>query len=685
MQHFQQFHHVRRRVGFFPLLVLVFTIISCNTEKNKIETATDNNGYTYEFVKNDPAKARIYTLDNGLKVYLSYNGDEPRVSTLIGVKAGSTSDPAETTGLAHYFEHMMFKGTDEIGTLDWENEKIALDRITELFEEHRAETDPEIKKAIYHEIDSMSQIAASYVVPNEYDKMVSSLGAKRTNAGTSYESTVYMNDIPSNELEKWLKLERERFGDMVLRLFHTELETVYEEFNMYQDMDRSRASNALFEGLFPTHPYGRDVIGEPEHLKNPSLVNIYKFAETWYRPNNMAIALAGDMDLDATIAMIDKYFGDLEPNPQLPEIVQPVEKPITEPVVKEVVGPDAESMSLAFRFDGGNTDIDHHVSLIDMLLSNSQAGLIDINLNQKQKVLKAGSYSYFMRDYGMHNFYGQPREGQTLEEVKDLLLEQIELIKKGEFDDWLLEAVVNDMRLSEIRRDEYNFARVYGYINSFVMGWPYNYRIGYIDEMEKITKDQLVTFANENYKDNYVVVYKRTGENKDLYKVEKPEITPIDINRDDQSEFFTQFMAEEADNLSPVFVDFEKRSVHKTLKPVLRSVTFTTKPTNFSICSTSLIWGKITTSNYPSRSSTSLISEQINILLKSCKKNFSSTAFLWMFMLATTAVMFTLPELKNHLRKGLNCSNTYWLMSNPTSKPMMIMWRVSLKNGPTIN
>ena len=566
MHQFPTFHHLKQLTGIFSISVFIVLLSACSTEKYETKTAVDSNGYSYEYVKNDPANARIYTLNNGLKVYLSYNADEPRISTLIGVRAGSTSEPIETTGLAHYFEHMMFKGTDEIGTLDWENEKIALDRITELFEQHRAETDPEIKKAIYHEIDSMSQIAASYVVPNEYDKLVSSLGAKRTNAGTSYESTVYMNDIPSNELEKWLKIERERFGDMILRLFHTELETVYEEFNMYQDMDRARASNAMFEGLFPTHPYGRDVIGLPEHLKNPSLVNIYKFAETWYRSNNMAIALAGDMDLDKTIALIDQYFGTMEPNNELPAIVQPKEEPITEPVVKEVVGPDAESVALAFRFDGGNREIEQMVSMIDQILSNSQAGLIDIDLNQKQKVLRASSYSYFLRDYGVHNFYGQPREGQTLEQVKDLLLTELEKIKKGEFDDWMTEAIINDMRLTEIRRDESNFARAYGYINTFIMGWPYSYRISNIDEMEKITKEQIIAFANENYGNNYVVVYKRTGENKDLYKVEKPIITPIDINREDQSQYFQEFMALESEDIAPAFVDFKKEISTKNLE-----------------------------------------------------------------------------------------------------------------------
>ncbi|MCD4729680.1 MAG: insulinase family protein [Bacteroidales bacterium] len=546
-------------------LVALFTLISCTTDNYKLKTATDQHGYIYEHVTGDPLKARIYKLENGLKVYLSYNPEEPRVATLIGVRAGSTSDPVETTGLAHYFEHLMFKGTTRIGALDWENEKIYLDQITDLFEQHKATDDPEEKLAIYQKIDSVSQIAASYVAPNEYDKLVSSLGAKRTNAGTSYESTIYINDIPSNEFEKWLKLESERFSNMVLRLFHTELETVYEEFNMYQDMDRARVRKALMQGLFKEHPYGKDVIGTPYDLKNPSIKNIYEFAETWYRPNNLAIAIAGDINMEEAIVLIDKYFGSMEPNLDLPIIEQPVEEPITEPVVKEVVGPDAESLRMAFRFDGNNSEDQKYVTLIDMILSNSKAGLIDLNLNQQQKVLRAGAYPYFLKDYGMHTFYGQPREGQTLEEVKDLLLGEIEKIKNGEFDDWMIEAVINDMRLSDIRSQESNFSRVFELISVFIDDMPYTDRLKFVDELEQITTEQLMAFAKENYKNNYVVVYKRTGENTELVKMEKPPITPLDINRDDQSEFYQEFVSSEVDNLKPVFIDFKKEIITEQL------------------------------------------------------------------------------------------------------------------------
>ena len=193
---------MKNRIVIQTAILLLF-FSACTTEKYELKQKTDKNGYTYEYVENDPVKARIYTLENGLKVFLTDNKDEPRIYTAIAVHAGSASDPAETSGLAHYFEHMMFKGTDEIGTLDWEKEKLLLDEISDLFEQHRNTQDPEKKKEIYFKIDSVSALAAKYAVANDYDKLAASIGAKGTNAGTNYDMTVYINDIPSNEIQKW--------------------------------------------------------------------------------------------------------------------------------------------------------------------------------------------------------------------------------------------------------------------------------------------------------------------------------------------------------------------------------------------------------------------------------------------------------------------------------------------------
>jgi zinc protease len=543
---------------FLISLMLVLFLISCAENQSKTKSQKDANGYQYETVKDDPFKARIYELDNGLKVYLTINKDEPRIQTLIAVRAGSTYDPAETTGLAHYFEHMMFKGTDEIGTQDWETEKIYIGKISELFELHKNTSDPAEKAKIYHQIDSVSGIAAKYAVANEYDKMVAALGAKGTNAGTSNEYTVYMNDIPSNQFEKWLKLESERFSDPVLRLFHTELETVYEEFNMSQDNDYRKVNQAMMSGLFKVHPYGtQTTLGEPDHLKNPSMINIMNYFHTYYVPNNIAFCLSGDLDFEKTIQMIDKYWGKMKANPNIPVRDLPKEDQITEPVVKTVVGPAAETMQMGFRFDGTNSKDEKYVTMIDNILSNSQAGLIDLDLNQEQKVLRAGSYANFMIDYGMHIFYGNPRQGQSLEEVKELLLVEIEKVKNGEFEDWMLEAVINDMKLSQLRQQESNY-KAFEFMNAFINNVSWEENLAFIDELEKITKAELVQFAKENYKDNYVVVYKETGKDTTSVKLEKPPINPVDLNREAQSEFFKEYMEIQPEKLEPVFLNFEE-------------------------------------------------------------------------------------------------------------------------------
>jgi predicted Zn-dependent peptidase len=476
--------------------------------------------------------------------------------SLIATHAGSVNDPSETTGLAHYLEHLMFKGTGKFGTSNWAAEKPLIDSISNLFEQHKATADPVKKKELYRAIDRISQKAAVYAIPNEYDKLSSLIGAKGTNAFTSYEMTAFVNDIPVNEIEKWLKMEYERFQDPVLRLFHTELETVYEEFNMYQDKDQMRASNKLMSGLFPNNPIGRDVIGYPEHLKNPSMVNILNFYHTWYVPNNMVIILSGDIDFEKTIRMIDNTFGRF-PSKELPKITDIKEEPITQPVVREVTGPEAEQILFAYRFDGYKSEDRKFVNMIDYILTNATAGLIDLDLNQKQKVLHAECGSYFLKDYGFQEFMGTPRKGQTLDEVKNLLMAEIDKIKRGEFDDWLLQATINNIKLEKIRRNEGN-ERAYGLLEDFINGVSIADELNYYDDLSKITKEEIMAFAKEKYKDNYVIVYKRNGEAKDLVKVEKPVITPLQINRNVQSDFLTNFAKEPVAPIEPVFVDYGK-------------------------------------------------------------------------------------------------------------------------------
>ena len=514
--------------------------------------------YTYESVTNDPLKARIYHLENGLTVYLSVYKNAPRIQTYIAVRAGSKNDPKNCTGLAHYLEHMLFKGTDNYGTKDYAKEKIELEKIEALYEVFRNTTDTLKRKSIYHQIDSISVNASNFSIANEYDKMLTSIGANGTNAYTFLEQTVYINDIPSNQLENWTTIESERFLNPVMRLFHTELEAVYEEKNRHLDNDDSKVWEALFVGLWPNNTYGsQTTIGTIEHLKNPSLTEIKKYFHSYYVPNNMAICLSGDFDPDATIKLIDKKFSSWK-SQTIPSYQPYEEKAITSPVIKEVVGPDAESVTLGYRFAGlGSKDADL-LMLVNKILFNGKAGLIDLNLNQKQKVLEAGAVDMEFKDYSANQIYGKPKEGQKLEQVRDLLLGEIEKIKKGDFPDWLLSAIITDMKLQQTKMYEENSARADAFVSAFISGQKWEDAVNTIERLSKITKQQVIDFVNANYTNNYVIIYKRTGEDKNIQKVTKPTITPINVNKTDQSDFVKNITTSKVKDIDPVFLDYNK-------------------------------------------------------------------------------------------------------------------------------
>lgn len=523
------------------------------------ENVSADGRYRYITVSGDPLGVRVYTLQNGLTVMMSVNTTEPRIQTLIAIRAGSKNDPASHTGLAHYLEHMLFKGTDRYGTMDWSTESKYIAEIEGLYEKFNQSTDPAVRSAIYHAIDSVSGVAARYAIPNEYDKLLGAIGARGTNAFTSMEETVYESDIPANQLEKWLAIEAERFRFPVFRLFHTELEAVYEEKNISLDNDNSKVYEALLGGLFRNHSYGtQTTLGTVEHLKNPSLYEIRKYFNAHYVPNNMAIILAGDFDPDRAIAFIDRNFGSFKPSPALPTFTYAPEVARTAPEQIDVVGSDAESVRLAYRLPGAGTREALLLELTDLLLAYKGSGLIDINLNQGQKVLEAGSSPWILKDYSMHFFSGTPNDGQSLEEVRSLLIGEIEKIKRGEFDEACMRAVIRNLHVDRIEQYENNGGRAYAMLDAFAQGLPWEEIAGRIDAMSKLTRSDVIEFANRYYRDDYVVVYKRKGEDSNVVKVEKPPITPVPVNRDAVSDFVKTMNATPSQPISPAFIDYDR-------------------------------------------------------------------------------------------------------------------------------
>lgn len=516
--------------------------------------------YSYEKVADDAMNVRIYTLDNGLKVYLSVNKEQPRIQTMIAVRVGAKNDPKETTGLAHYFEHLMFKGTEKFGTSNYEAEKPLLDQIEQLFEQYRATEDEKERKAIYSQIDAVSQQAAGYAIPNEYDKLVQSIGGDGCNAWTSYDETSYMSEIPSNQVENWAKIESERFKNAVIRGFHTELETVYEEYNMSLTRDNNKVIEKFLGLMMPNHPYGQhSVLGKQEHLKNPSITNIKNYYKTYYVPNNMAVCMSGDFDPDQVIKVIDTYFGDMTPNANLPQGVEGTITPVTEPRRAEVYGLESEMLFAGWLTGSATSDDALMLEIVPEILSNAYCGIIDQNLIQEQKVLYAGASGDQLADAGFMMLMGMPKNGQTLEQVEALLLEQVEKLKSGEFDESILSAIIANYKRDQMTSIENNFDRCYSMVLSFINGNSWENEVTKLDRVSRITKADVVAWANEKLTpQSLVTVYKRQGEDKNQKKISKPQITPIPSNRNTQSAFLTEIANSEVEPIAPRFTDFKR-------------------------------------------------------------------------------------------------------------------------------
>ena len=529
--------------------------------------------YSYESIPNDPMQTRIYTLKNGLKIYLSVNKEKPRVQTYIAVRTGSRNDPKETTGLAHYLEHLMFKGTTHFGSSNVEAERPYLDSIEARFEQYRHITDPAARKQWYHQIDSISQLAARYNIPNEYDKMMTAIGSEGTNAYTSNDVTCYVENIPSNEIDTWARVQGDRFQNMVIRGFHTELEAVYEEYNIGLSSDWRKVYAALFAKLFPTHPYGtQTTIGLGEHLKNPSITNIKNYFNKYYVPNNIAICLSGDLDPDKTVASIEKYFGNWKPSTHIDVPQFPAQPALTAPVDTTVVGKEAPMLFMGWRAEPSNSLQIDTLEVIAQLLSNGQAGLFDLDLSQKLKVQEIEAGVTDMDEYSVFYVYGQPKSGQTLQEVRSLALSEIEKLKKGNFSDDLLPSIVNNYKRYYYTQLDNNQFRAKQYVDAFINHKDWKQEVDKLNRISKLTKAEIVKFANQFFRNDFACVYKEQGNDTTIKKVEKPTITPIPTNNDKQSDFLKEIVNTKTTPIQPQFVDFKRDLTKATTKkglPVL--------------------------------------------------------------------------------------------------------------------
>ena len=508
---------------------------SCSTETSSSISLPDTNEVSQSGAKGMEVIQK--TLSNGLTIYISPNTEEPRFYAEIITRAGSKHDPATNTGLAHYLEHLLFKGTQSFGTLNFEKEKPYLDQITKLYEERSKESNETKRSEIYKKINQISTKAAEIAIPNEMDRVYSDMGAKGINAHTWHEETVYKVDLPSNRLAHWAKIESNRFTEPVFRLFHTELETVYEEKNRSIDNKDRLLHRVVNDLLFKSHPYGQQsTLGTVDHLKNPSITAIEDFFAKHYVPENMAICISGDIDPDQAIKIIEENFSTWKNQESLREEPSWEEDPLKGREFVQVQYLGEEQVLLAFRTAPRFHEDYSALRLIDMILDNSVAGLVNLNLVNQQKVRAAGCFPINYNDYGAHYFMGSPKDDQTLEEVEKLLLEQVEMVKAGKFDEWILPAVINDFKKRHKEDLESNSKRVELMRDAFLAFIDWNKMDNQIADLEKVTKEEIIRVANKYYGNDYVVGF-RIDAQHDLPSIDKPSIDPLKINPDKESDF----------------------------------------------------------------------------------------------------------------------------------------------------
>jgi predicted Zn-dependent peptidase len=478
----------------------------------------------------DAMAVTIHRLSNGMTVYLSPNRLMPQVTARVAVRAGSRQDPTDSTGMAHYLEHMLFKGTERLGTVDYEKEKPHLEKIAALYETLFTEKDADRRKALYSEIDAENQKAAAYAVPNELDRLFAGLGFKETNAHTSIEETVYEETFPSNRAEAWARIAAERYGRPVFRLFQSELEAVFEEHNREQDDPDSAMQDATQAAAFKGHAYARSTMGLPEHLKNPSLAKMYAFYDAWYRPGNMAVLLSGDFDRAEMLATLEKNLGTLRARtPNTPAAPATAFEPLKGVERSEIVAPGEEKGSISWRTPAdGHADADA-LTVLERLLADPQSGLLNLRLAQAQKVKAAGAGIWQLTEAGAFQVEFEPKAGQTLEQAEALVMAELERVKAGDFTEENLRAAITNIEVQEKEKLESDDRRVQSMVTSFIAGEEWSRSVSDLERLRKITKADVVRVARAYLGKDRAVVYRRQGEAKHP-AIEKPGFTPISID-----------------------------------------------------------------------------------------------------------------------------------------------------------
>ena len=510
--------------------------------------------------KPSPLDVEIYTLENGLTVMLNEDRNETSVFGAVVIDGGGKRDPSDATGIAHYLEHVLFKGTSKMGTTNYAKEKVYLDSIEVLYDELSKKEDKKTRLKIQRHINDLSVKASEYAIPNEFTRLIEGMGGTGLNAGTGYDFIYYFNSFPSAQIEKWVDLYSHRFLDPVFRLFQSELETVYEEKNRAMDNPFRVFNETSRKYFFKNHPYGQQtILGSVEHLKTPSLSKMKEYYNKYYVPNNMHLLIAGDFDKRDVKKLIKAKFGKLKKGADVEQLDIAEDDFNGREVIDLAITPYRVA-----RFGYRTVKPKHEDAVVLDLISNifsnsSKTGLLN-KLNNENKVL--GSYATTGlggTDHGGFGFGFVPKDDtQSFEDGENLILKEIDKVKSGEFSEDLLQSIKLNMSMDHETRMESVDGRTWLIMSTILDNVPWEEIKNYPNKVNSVTKQKVVEVANKYFTDNYLIVRSDKGDNKKV-KLEKPPFKPVEPqNSESSSEYADMLNDIEPKKIDPRFVDFKK-------------------------------------------------------------------------------------------------------------------------------
>lgn len=527
-----------------------------------------------------------YKLDNGLTVMLWEDHDQPDVTGYVVVRAGAVDEPAEYTGLAHYLEHMLFKGTQKIGALDWEAEKPIYDSIIALYDQYCETTDPEQREKLATQINECSMREAKVSSTEDFFNLLDLIGAEGVNAFTSFDVTAYHNSFPEAEMYRWLTIFSDRLIDPVFRTFQAELENVFEEYNMYANNPSSQASKQLMQDIYKGSPYERDVIGHPEHLKNPRLSKLIEFYNTWYVPNNMALILVGDFDAEAAKPMIAETFSRLQPKelparPSYPEVQLTGSKHYN-------LG---YSPQIAWVYPGVKAnDPDQEVlEFVCNLLSNGQTGLLD-KITIDGEVQFAGVGLDARRNTGRIIVQAVPyydANQQMFESDKateKIVMKEIDKIKAGEISDEMIASLKRMYAQSYKVANESSESKMNWLLSAFMYNMPLEQVLNANDHIQALTKEEIVRVAKKYFnQDHMTISFDEATKTNKAKTLPKPNIKPLEPVKDAKTAYAEAFKKLPKGQLKQTFNNFNDVQVSSLGENITLHYTPNTKNDVFSL------------------------------------------------------------------------------------------------------